>query len=92
MKTPPASGRGDMSVIQLSDESFQAQGTFLETVSRVFVLYSFYIVQKELRLRCDFYFQFAEESSTRVEFTSAGSIGPSFFASLHDILHRPLIA
>ena len=43
-------------------------------------------------LRCDFYFQFAEESSTRVEFTSAGSIGPSFFASLHDILHRPLIA
>ena len=28
-----------MSVIQLSDESFQAQGTFLETVSRVFVLY-----------------------------------------------------
>lgn len=60
--------------------------------SRIFVLYSFYIVQKELRLRCDFYFQFAEESSTRVEFTSAGSIGPSFFASLHDILHRPLIA
>ena len=44
------------------------------------------------KLRCDFYFQFAEESSTRVEFTSAGSIGPSFFASLHDILHRPLIA
>jgi hypothetical protein len=43
-------------------------------------------------LRCDFYFQFAEESSTRVEFTFAGSIGPSFFASLHDILHRPLIA
>lgn len=43
-------------------------------------------------LRFDFYFQFAEESSTRVEFTSAGSIGPSFFASLHDILHRPLIA
>ena len=44
------------------------------------------------QLKCDFNFQFAEESSARVEFTSAEAIGPSFSASLHGILHRPLIA
>ena len=81
-----------LAALRCRDVFFSLDRTYV----RVYGMVTSSVFRKEVidygLLRCDFYFQFAEESSSRVEFTSAGGISPSIFASLHGILHRLLIA